>query len=101
MNKYKIVMSENFDKELENIYYYIKYILLEPNIAKKLYNKILNKIFSLEYFPEGYPKLFPNIQNIRKLFVNNYLIVYYVDNQKRFVNILHIYHSKQNYLNKF
>lgn len=100
MNKYKIIIADSFDEELDEIYFYILYFLKEPNIAKRIYNKIINRVLLLEQFPEGYPKLHYNIPNLRKLFVNNYIIIYRIDNQIKQVQIVHIFHSKLNYLNK-
>lgn len=99
--KYKIIVRDSFKKELYNIIHYIDYFIMEPKIAKKKYDNIIKKIFTLEYFPEGYPKLDYTNSNFRKLIFNKYIIIYYVENQRHEVHILHIYHSSQNYLNKF
>ena len=100
MNNYLIYTTKNFENEFNNILNYIHFILKEPYIAVKLYNKIINKLFSLNIFPERYPLLlnYEN-SNIRKLLIDNFIIVYKIDNQFKQIFILHIFHNNQNYLN--
>lgn len=102
-NKYLIVGSESFEFELQKIYNYTLFYLKEPTIAKNLYYKIITSLYSLQSFPERYPKLTnyssqKNL-NIRKLLIENYIILYEVDNILNQVYILHIFHGTQNYLN--
>ncbi len=95
MVKYKIILSNKFQKELNNLYYYINYFLQEPEIAKKNYNEIMNSIKSLEYNPERYIKLYLHQeQNLRRMIVKNYIIIYKVEKSKRNVFILHIFHRE-------
>ena len=77
--------------------HYIIYILQEDRIANNLYNKILEQIYSLEYFPNRYSRI--QDTELRKLLIENYIIVYYVYNSKQEIYILHIFHKSQNYLN--
>ena len=81
--KYKIILHQLFEEELEEMVYYIMYILKEPRIAEKFHKRIIEKVLSLEYFPEGYPKVYYNNSNIRKVFVKNYIIIYEVLKSKR------------------
>ena len=104
MDKYLIKNTSCFNEELEKIYYYICFYLHSPKVANRLYNKIKNEILSLESSPERYSKIYDikNIKNcnIRRLLVKNYIIIYQVDNIKRQVFILHIFHGSQNYFDK-
>ena len=52
--EYKIVYEKDARKELENIYLYIKNMLNEEKIAKKVILNIMDKIRNLEYFPFAY-----------------------------------------------
>ncbi len=104
MNKYKINITEPFYEELDRIYYYICFFLNSPKAAKRLFNKIKEEILTLEYFPERYSRICENEkikkQNYRKLPINNYIIIYQVDNKFHNVFILHIFHGSQNYFSK-
>ena len=101
INKYKIIWSPNAHYELQNIKYYIKNYLKEKNTAKNIVRKILSSISKLSYFPEKYAKIqiYNKNNNVRKMSVANYLVIYEDDNISHKVFILHIYHSSQNYFN--
>lgn len=100
MRKYNIIWSPNFKRELESIYNYICNKLNAKIIADNLYNQIINQIYSLKYYPERYQKLNIKDENIRRLIVNNYIIIYKInDIFPDQVYILHIFHNNQNYLN--
>lgn len=101
MNKYKINTTRTFEKELQSIYYYISNQLQEPNIAKQNYRKIKEKILTLQYLPERHQKIFESkFKNLRKLLINNFIIIYEVENKTYQVFILHIFLKNQNYLNQ-
>lgn len=99
-NKYIITFSNYFYDEIEYIFDYITFRLKEPITAKNLYNDIIYSIYKLEYFPQRHPKInnFKN-QNFHKLIVNNYIIIYEINDISNEVLILHIFHNTQNYLN--
>ena len=100
MINYKIIISSSFEKELQNIFYYINFFLREHTTAKYFYNKVINSISTLSYFPERFPKLSNNKNsNFRRLLIDNYIIIYEVNNTLEQVHILHIFHNTQNYLN--
>lgn len=97
MIKYKIITTKVFEEELQEIYEYISFSLIEPKIAYKLYYKIINSISKLNYFPKKYFKL--TNYNLHRMIINNYVIIYQVDNINQKVYILHIFHNAQDYLN--
>lgn len=83
---YIVNQTSPFENELESIYRYLAFKLKEPNTAKKFYRKVINKLNSLQYFPERYTRIsnFENKnRNLRKLLIDNYLIVYEVLNDAR------------------
>lgn len=101
MKEYRIILEPQFKEELNSILY----LFPHSNInRKKLHTEIRNTVLSLEIFPERYHKMreTKNIQeeNIRKLPINKFIIVYQVDNEKDEVYILHIFSQKQDYLNQ-
>lgn len=80
MKKYNIIWSQEFKEELESIYNYICNKLKEKDIADNLYNQIINQIFSLKYYRERYQRLtIEKYENIRRLIVNNYIIIYKIN----------------------
>ena len=100
MNKYNIKTTKAFEEELLDIYSYIVDYLQEPKIANE---KIRNKILSLQYLPERYSRIFKSKfknRNLRKLLINNFVIIYEVRNDTYQIFILHIFNKYQNYLNK-
>ena len=95
MNNYKIIWSPKAYDDLQNIYTYIAYHLKEKHIANNLIKKILNSISNLNYLPERYIKLYksnPKAKNLRKLQVNNYVVIYEVKHNTR-ANIYFTYIS--------
>lgn len=96
---YKIIWSPIFFFELENIYNYLYFKLIEPSIAKRIYYQILDKILLLDLNPERNSKvqILSNF-NLRKFIIKNYIIIYEIDNNINKVFILHIFHNNQNYL---
>lgn len=102
-NKYKIIWSQNFKLEQKKIYNYTFFNLNEPLVVKELQSKIITSLYSLQTFPERYPKVehysSQKKLNIRKLLIENYVVLYEVDNDLRQVIILHIFHGTQNYFN--
>ena len=102
INKFTVRPSANFKEELKSIIYHIRIILKEPLVAEKFYNNVIKKISSLSFMPERYTKIFnlkDKTRNIRKLPVNNYLIIYEINKNTGQVFILHIFHCSQDYFN--
>jgi len=86
INNYIIKPSPSFEKEFNKIYKHIAFKLKEPITANNFYNKIIKEIHSLQHFPERYMKIssYKNKnKNLRRLIVNQYIIIYEVDNNTR------------------
>ena len=99
MNKYKVILSSQFNKELNYILSYLYYNLKISKVAENLYTKIFKRLATLEYLPEICSKLYYNNYKYRKLLINKYIIIYEVNIKTKKVCILHIFHSSQNYFN--
>lgn len=102
MEKYKIIWSPEALTDLDISVRYLLYNLKEPDTARNLYNKIITSISRLTHLPERNPDLLYygiSDRHSRRLRVENYIILYDIDIFKRDIYILHIFHSKQNYLN--
>lgn len=88
---YKIEYTERAIIELNNIYNYIYYNLVNPIAAKKFREQIPKPISNLEYFPYMGKKI--SNSNLRYLIFKNYLIFYSVNNQN--VEIQRVIHKNQ------
>ena len=51
---YQIIIMNDAKENLEEIQYYISYILREPNISRRLIRKIQREISDLNYMPKRY-----------------------------------------------
>ncbi|MCD7777466.1 MAG: type II toxin-antitoxin system RelE/ParE family toxin [Clostridiales bacterium] len=106
---YKIVYSKQADNDIESIYTYIAFELLSPVNAENQYKRITNAINSLENFPARNPK-YSNIIwhtiELRILLVDNYIVFYSIDENKKNVLIQsimyggrdiheHLFHQKK------
>lgn len=102
MKKYKIIIQESAELDLNGIIEYIAIDLNEKLIALKLYKKIVEAINSLSDTPgrcavidaEPYKDM-----GIRRLIVNNYSIFYYLNNETETVHILRILYNRRDWKN--
>ena len=86
MNKYQIIWSPKAYEDLQNIHAYIAYHLKEKYIANNMIKKILDSISGLCYLPEKHMKVFKSnirIKNLRKLPIDNYVVIYEVVHNTR------------------
>ena len=100
-NDYKVIFTETAEIELDSIYEYISKTLLSENSAKKLMGKIEEKTLKLEIFPESHSiadKYIINDIQYRKLIVDNYILLYHIDEDKKQINIIHAFYGRRNYL---
>ena len=96
MKEYNVNVTHQFLEELDEILYFF------PNsnlLKRKMYYEIKNIVSALSIFPERYIKIQNFRDNIRKLTINKFVIIYKVDNVKNQVYILHIFSEKQDYYN--
>ena len=81
IKKYKIIWSPRAYEDLKRIDNYIRYYLKEESIANKLIKKVFESISNLKFLPEKYPIVkYDDInENIRKMPVKNYIVIYQID----------------------
>ena len=99
---YRVKLTEEFLEEIGEIYYYISSILQAQYAAKRLIKKVNNNLFLLIKSP----KLFMKIEKYtktkrqyRRILVNNYVILYTVDEPAKIIYVVHIYYGGRNYIN--
>lgn len=101
--KYKIIFSENAKEDLLCIVKYIRDELLSPNIAEKQSNRILSAIKTLDEMPMRCRLCEHNdwkSLGLRFLPVDNYLVFYIPDEEKKLVKIYRIIYGKRDIENQ-
>ena len=97
MDKIKVTITKNAEKDMMSIYEYILNDLKSPQTALKYFNQLASSINSLNLFPERCPIVKEFIKlgiRIRRLNVNNYAVFYKYENNA--VTILGVFHASSN-----
>lgn len=96
--KYQIFITEKAEEDLNVTADYLIYKLLAGENALKQIQRIEQAIMSLEEMPERYHRYdkepWQN-KNLRVMSVDNYLVLYTVDGDKRIVNVIRIMYAKR------
>lgn len=90
---YKVVLYAKAYQDLEEIYKYISFIISEPLIAKNQTNRIWDAINSLSLFPYSHQDRLVGRyadKGYKQLVVDNYLIVYKIDESLKQVFVVRI-----------
>jgi addiction module RelE/StbE family toxin len=102
-NKYYVEITGECKKEIKKVYNYIKEDLGAEKAAQNLMKKIEETIKDLIYTPKMYVKIdkYKGIRrNYHKIVINNYILLYTIEEETKKVYISHIYYGGSNYLNK-
>lgn len=98
---YKVIITPTAYKEINEIYDYITEELYAENAAKDLMLKVEKEVQKLKYAP----KIHTEIEELdeldrtyRRMIINNYIILYTIDEGKRVIFISHMYYSGRNYI---
>lgn len=101
--KYIVKLTDYALYELDELYNYIFWRLSSPINADNFLERIYSKLENLKTNPYIYSKLSdysnPNYK-YRKIYVNNYIIIYYIEEKEKIVYVIHIFYSKSNYKNR-
>ena len=99
--EYRIKLTDQFLDEFEVICDYISNKLKNIDASNRLREKVIYNIFLLE----NSPRMCIEIENVdraerqyRRLVINNYVILYTIDEEQKIVYIAHIYYGGRNYL---
>ena len=90
---YQVILSDAANRDLRNIFEYIFYELKAPQSASGMLDKLEKAVLSLEKMPnrhriiEREPWL---SRKVRLMPVGNYVVIYFVDDNKYEVNIMRI-----------
>lgn len=99
-NSYEVIVTDIAREELEEIYDYIFNNLCNRIAAINLMNKIEQKIFSLEKNPYKCVEVHikQNNEFYRKMIVDNYVVLYDIDEEYKQVIVYRTIYGKKNYL---
>ena len=93
---YDIRITDSAYSDLNAIYAFIKTNSEADYYAKKRITAIEAKILGLSIFPNGYPK-FDDELSVRVCHYDKYCIVFSVDDARSIINIVRIFHARQDY----
>lgn len=101
--EYKVKLTDVFLDEIEEICNYITNKLKNIDASNRLREKVIYNILLLENSPKMCAKI-GKVDRVkrqyRRLVVNNYIILYTVDEKEKIVYIAHIYYGGRNYLDE-
>lgn len=99
--EYNIKLTEEFLGEIDEICEYISKKLKAPDASNRLREKVIYNILLLE----NSPKMFTEIEKMdrierkyRRMVVNNYVILYTIDENEKTIYISHMYYEGRNYI---
>lgn len=101
ISKYDIIITPTAYKEINKIYDYITENLYAENAAKRLMRKVEEKVQQLKYAPGIHiriEKMDELKRNYRKIVINNFIILYTIDDINKVVFISHMYYCGRNYI---
>ena len=93
---YEVEVSEQADSDLRGIFEYIAFELQSPENASGQLDRLEEQILSLDTMPERYRKYEKepwNSRGLRVLPVDNYVVLYISDSDKKVVTILRVMYT--------
>ncbi len=98
--RYKVVISNQGQEDIRQIYTYIAFELLNPDAAENLLIRLEDCIASLSAYPERF-RLYERepwkSRGFRMVAVNRYVVFYYVREEEKTVFITRVFYSGMNY----
>ena len=98
---YEIEFTEDARDEIREIYKYISENLVAKQADRDLMRKMRNAIMDLAETPKLYMKIEKKDKrkrDFRRIVIDNYIILYTIDEDKKTVYISHMYYGRRNYL---
>ena len=100
---YEVEVSEQADRDLREIFEYIAYELQSPQNASGQLDRLEEQILSLDTMPERYRKYEKEPWKscgLRVLPVDNYVVLYIPDSDKKVVTILRVMYAGRDIYNQ-
>ena len=100
INNYEIILTDIAKEELEDIYDYIYNHLVAEKAANDLMEKIEKQILLLENNPYAYVEVSikPKNELYRRLIIDNYVVLYQIEEEHKQVVIYRVLYGKRNYI---
>ena len=102
-DKYEIIFTQECKKEIKKIYNYIRETLYVENAAKRIMLKIEELIKNLACTPKIYVEIdkYSGTKRIyRRIVVDNYVLLYTIDEENKKVYVSHMYYGGSDYIKK-
>ena len=99
--EYRVELADEFLDEFEDICDYISNKLKNIDASNRLREKVIYNVLLLENSPRmctEIEKTDRTERQYRRMVINNYVILYTIDEPEKIVYIAHIYYSGRNYL---
>ena len=99
--EFKIKFTEQCLEDIENVCEYIATKLKEINASKNLRIKIMKATENLIKNPKMYVQIDKSDRlkrRYRKIVIDNYILLYTIDNEEKVIYISHLYYTRKNYL---
>lgn len=93
---FTVEVSEQADSDLRAIYEYIAFELLSPENASGQLDRLEKGIISLEEMPERYQRYEKEpwySRGLRIFSIDNYVVCYIADTEKRIVTVIRVMYS--------
>ena len=103
LGEYDIKLSNQAKEDYKSIIRYIKYKLLESNIAERYAELIKNEINTLKYNPQKFAIINHDTikqYKFRKLIIKNYIAFYRINEDEKIVNVERILYGGTDWKNK-
>lgn len=98
---YEIEFTEDARDEIREIYEYISKNLVNEVAAKRLMRKMRENVMDLAESPKIYAKIEKKDRmkrEFRRMVVDNFIVLYTIDENKKTIYISHMYYGRRNYL---
>jgi len=98
---YEIKQSSQAENDLANILEYIIFSLGNKKASDDFFNKLNKKILMLSESPLMYKTVkgeYIEFSDLRKMPVDNYLVIYHVDEKNKRIKLLRLFYQSQDYL---
>lgn len=100
--EYSIKFTAKAEEDLDEIYDYIAHNLFEPKTAESLMERFENRIIRLKAFPFSCSFVLDETlkkRGYRKMVIDNYIVFYLVNEEKKQVIIMRALYGASNYKN--
>ncbi len=95
---YQVIVSDEAQRDLRNIFEYISYTLKAPQSALNIFESIEKSVLSLDQMPKRYKVIDREpwqTRNVRLMPVGNFVVIYFIDDIEMKVNIIRIMYGKR------